>query len=114
MYALLTVQKHLTIDYNEQTSQFSNIFLSQFVGFASVTTLNSTYNRRVFIVHSRSALLSQNYWCHVTSTLYKVDTSLKRTVGAGPDGVRLRESWLYNFEILVKLCQTVVENRIKD
>ena len=32
-------------------------------------------------------LLSQNYWCHVTSTLYKPDTSLRRTVGVGPDGV---------------------------
>ena len=32
-----------------------------------------------------------------TSTLYKLDTSLTRTVEAGPDGVRLslRESWLY-------------------
>ena len=28
----------------------------------------------------------------VIQTLYKPDTSLRRTVGAGPDGVRLRES----------------------
>ena len=27
--------------------------------------------------------------------LYKPDTSLRRTAEAGPDGVRLRESWLY-------------------
>ncbi len=30
-----------------------------------------------------------------TWTLYKLDTSLRRTVGAGPNGVCLRESWLY-------------------
>ena len=29
-------------------------------------------------------------------TLYKKDTSLRRTLSAGPKGVRLRESWLYN------------------
>ena len=47
-------------------------------------------DRRAFNVHLiGSALLSQNYWCHVTSTLYKPDTSLRRTVGAGPDGIRL-------------------------
>ena len=27
--------------------------------------------------------------------LYKPDTSLGRTAEAGPDGVRLKESWLY-------------------
>ena len=30
------------------------------------------------------------------STLFKPDTSLRRTAEAGPDGVRLRESWLYS------------------
>ena len=29
--------------------------------------------------------------CHVTLTLYKPDTFMGRTVGAGPEGVRLRE-----------------------
>ena len=33
--------------------------------------------------------------CHITSSLYKTDTSLRRTVEAGPEGVRLREVWLY-------------------
>ena len=28
-------------------------------------------------------------------TLYKTNTSLRRTLSAGPKGVRLRESWLY-------------------
>ena len=28
-------------------------------------------------------------------TLYKPDTSLRRTLEAGPEGVRLRKSWLY-------------------
>ena len=31
----------------------------------------------------------------LTSALYKPDTSLRRTVGVGPDGVCLRESSLY-------------------
>ena len=43
------------------------------------------------------ALLSQNYWCRLTSTLYKLDTSVRQTVGVGSEGVRLRESSLYNF-----------------
>ena len=30
-------------------------------------------------------------WCHITSSLYKTDTFLRRTVEAGPKGVRLRE-----------------------
>ena len=29
--------------------------------------------------------------CHTTSSLYKTDTSLRRTVEAGPEGVRLKE-----------------------
>ena len=33
-------------------------------------------------------------WCRITSSLYKKDTSLRRTVEAGPEGVRLREVWL--------------------
>ena len=37
--------------------------------------------------------LSQNYWCHVTLTLYKPDTFLRRTVGTGLDGVLLGESF---------------------
>ena len=41
---------------------------------------------------------SQNYWCHVALTLYKPDTSLRLTVGAGSDGVCLRESWLYSLQ----------------
>ena len=32
----------------------------------------------------------QSFYC--IETLYKPDTSLRRTVGTGPDGVRLRES----------------------
>ena len=33
--------------------------------------------------------------CYTTSSLNKTDTSLRRTVEAGPEGVRLREVWLY-------------------
>ena len=38
------------------------------------------------------------YWPHsyITLSLYKTDTSLRRTVEAGPEGVRLREVSLYN------------------
>ena len=42
--------------------------------------------------------------CHITSSLYKTDTSLRRTVEAGPEGVRLREVWLLIIFILVALC----------
>ena len=41
-----------------------------------------------------SPVLVGNYvraQCHITSSLYKTDTSLRRTVEAGPEGVRLRE-----------------------
>ena len=34
------------------------------------------------------------YWCHISSALHKLDTSLRWTVGAGPSGVPLRENWL--------------------
>ena len=43
----------------------------------------------IFISCIGSALLSQNYWCHVTSTLYKPDTSLRWTVWAGFDSAIL-------------------------
>ena len=33
--------------------------------------------------------------CHITSILYKMDTSLRLAVKAGPEGVRLGEVWLY-------------------
>ena len=55
-----------------------------------------TQSRPVFTVHQFSLILHvfQNSWCHVTSILYKPDTSLRQTVGFGPDGVRLRGSCL--------------------
>ena len=43
-----------------------------------------------------AVILSQNYWGHVTSTHYKPDTSLRRTVGVGPDGVHLMKNSLYS------------------
>ena len=33
--------------------------------------------------------------CHITSSLYNTDTSLRWTVAAGSECVRLREVWLY-------------------
>ena len=39
-----------------------------------------------------SALLSKNYWCHVTLNLYKLGTSLRPRVGVSPDSVCLRGS----------------------
>ena len=30
-------------------------------------------------------------WRHITSSLYKTDTSLRRTVEVGPKGVRLKD-----------------------
>ena len=36
--------------------------------------------------------------CPITSSLYKTDTSLRRTVEAGPEGVRLKlSSYLHDF-----------------
>ena len=32
--------------------------------------------------------------CHITSSLYKTVASLRRTVEAGPEAVRLKEVWL--------------------
>ena len=42
--------------------------------------------------------------CHITSSLYKTDTSQRRTVEAGPEGVRLREVWLYYNEDKSAVC----------
>ena len=47
------------------------------------------------------------------STLYKPDTSLRRTAEAGPDGVRLRESWLYGICLFLLVAkQSLSENLI--
>ena len=40
-------------------------------------------------------IIKNYYWCHIFSTLHKLDTSLRRTVRASPNGVPLRENWLY-------------------
>ena len=40
-------------------------------------------------------ILCQNYWCHVTPTHREPDTSLRRTVGVGADGVRLSLEKVY-------------------
>ena len=37
-------------------------------------------------MHQLSFIISQNYWPHVTSTLYKPDTALRQTVQLGPEG----------------------------
>ena len=72
----------------------------------SLNDLRKTKNSRVYSVCIGLALLSQNYWCRLTSTLYKPDTSLRRTVGVGPDGVRLRESSLYYKRMLISYQRT--------
>ena len=56
-----------------------------------------TTNSRVYLVCIGLALLSLNYQCRLTSTLSKPETSLRRTVGVGPDGIRLRRSSLYMY-----------------
>ena len=45
------------------------------------------------------ALLFQNYWCRITATLYKPDTSLRWTVEVGPYGVCLRREFTVITEI---------------
>ena len=38
--------------------------------------------------------------CHITLTLYKLDTSLRQTIGTSLDGVHDRsESWLYLMKV---------------
>ena len=58
-----------------------------------------------------SASLSQNCHCHVISTLYKPDTSLRQTVGAGPDGVRLRELTVFTFTFICLQCRDKTQIR---
>ena len=67
------------------------MFLFQFVGFVQVKNLKQTLNGLVFTAH-RCSIIILKFLVHVTWTLYKPDTSLRRTADAGPDGVRLRES----------------------
>ena len=62
--------------------------------FVDLTTLDRLKTDMYSLCTSK-ALLSQNFRSHVSSTLYKRDTSVGRTVKLGPDGVRLRESSLY-------------------
>ena len=57
---------------------------------------------RMFSLCIGSVLLSQNYWCLLTSTLYRPDTSLRQIFGVRPDGVRLTESSLSFSYIILK------------
>ena len=69
-----------------------------------------------FTVHRFSIigpLLSS--WGHVTSTLYKPNTSLRRTAETGPDGVRLRKKLtvkLTSVRHRVKICKKKMKNRL--
>ena len=49
------------MDCNEQTSRFKT----------------DLHNKSVFIVHWFSFYIIENYWCNVTFTLYRPDTSLR-------------------------------------
>ena len=49
-----------------------------------LAVLHKLLNRRGFIANGFSLSF---YWCQVTSTLYKQDISLRRTVAAGPEGL---------------------------
>ena len=53
-------------------------------------------NRRTFI----AKVQLKNHWFHVSWTVYKPDISIRRTVRAGPEGVCLRESWLYIYYLI--------------
>ena len=46
-------------------------------------------------IHCRKVQLYFLIISRITLTLYKPDISLKQTLEAGPEGVHLRESWLY-------------------
>ena len=81
-------------DFKQKTTKAIH-FPIYFVPVCSFNDFRKTKNSRVYSVCVGLALLSQNYCFHLTSTLYKPDTSSRRTIGVGPDGVRLRQSWLY-------------------
>ena len=95
-------------------AQKQSIFQCYFVPFCSLNDFRQTKHRRVFIVHQLSFIISQNYRSHATSTLYKPDTSLRRTVELGPDVVRLRESSLYLYEqkSQINSCQLSIDSLI--
>ena len=82
---------HLRFQIFAQSNQFSKIILFHFVDSTTLDRLKTI----MYSLCTSKALLSQNYRSHVSSTLYKPDTSVGRTVKLGPDGVRLRESSLY-------------------
>ena len=54
----------------------------------------------------------QDSWCAVNSPrhLLKMDTSLRWTVGAGPEHVHLRGSWLYNESGLIHRLMPHTDN----
>lgn len=102
----LTLQKQSAIDRNEQSSQFSNVIFA----LVLVLTIFKRLWTNVYLLCTTSSLLSQNNWCHLTYTLYNPDTSLRRSVWVGPDGVRLRESSLY-FAFNFLINQSVIGNK---
>ena len=82
-------------------SIFQYYFCSvQFVNFAYVNDLKRLRTDVCSSSTGSALILSQNYSCNLTSTLYKPGTSLRRTAGVGPDGIRLRESSLHRVTVL--------------
>ena len=78
--------------HSHKNNEFSNIILFQFV---VLTTCDRLKTDVYSLCIMQLSFIISYYWSHVTSTLYKPDTSIRRTVELGPNVVHRRESSLY-------------------
>ena len=87
--ALLLPMHFLSQFSHSQRTPFNHILEGHFQPNINLLQLNS-----LILLNLPYGPVVDNYVrdrCHITLSLYKTDTSLRRTVEAGPEGVRLRE-----------------------
>ena len=96
LFTVWTLVKPLTIDCNARKKiHFYNYVLVPVCRYLSSKELKTNSVKQMCIHYAQVQHYYRKIPGFMLRGLYKPDTSLRRTAEAGPDGVRLRESWLY-------------------
>ena len=90
---LLQLVEYILLDHEAVNVSFMNEPL--IAQWENDSTFLLQYSSLNCFVQVKQLSFHCEYWCHVTLTLYEMDTSLRRAVRASPEGVCLSESWLY-------------------